>query len=74
MLPTSLLWSALLDGRRADRIVDDLAGAQNEYKVVLGTALLAVFLAFVAAIRADRRWFLGFAFSVGTRFPLRPGV
>ncbi|HXX01073.1 MAG TPA: hypothetical protein VEJ00_07660 [Candidatus Acidoferrales bacterium] len=66
MLLTSLLWVALLHGGKADRFLDDLAGAQNEYKVVLGTALLAVILAFVAAIRADRRWFLGVAFSVGT--------
>jgi hypothetical protein len=66
MLLTSLLWLLLLDAGRADRFVDDLAGAQNEYKIVLGTALLAVVLAFVAAIRGAKAWFLGLAVSVGT--------
>jgi hypothetical protein len=66
MLLTSLLWLSLLDAGRADRFVDDLSGAQNEYKIVLGTALLAVVLAFVAAIRGAKAWFLGLAVSVGT--------
>ena len=63
---TSLLWLSLLDAGRADRVVDNLEGAQNEYKVVLGTALLAVALAFVAAIRGAKGWLLGLAVSVGT--------
>jgi hypothetical protein len=66
MLLTSLLWLSLLDAGRADRLVDHLAGAENEYKIVLGTALLAVILAFVAAIRGARWWLLGLAFSVAT--------
>jgi hypothetical protein len=66
MLLTSLLWLSLLDAGKADRVVDNLAGAQNEYKIVLGIALLAVALAFVAAIRGAKGWFLGLAVSVGT--------
>jgi len=66
MLLTSLLWLSLLEAGRADRFVDDLAGAKNEYKVVLGAALLAVVFVFVAAIRGARWWLFGLAFSVGT--------
>jgi hypothetical protein len=66
MLLTCLLWLSLLDAGRADRFLDNLAGAQNEYKIVLGTALLAVVLAFVAAIRGAKPWLLGLVFSVGT--------
>jgi len=66
MLLTVLLWLSLLDAGRADRYVDHLAGAHNEYKIVLGTALLAVVLAFVAAIRGAKTWILGLAVSVGT--------
>jgi hypothetical protein len=58
MLLTSLLWLSLLDAGKADRVVDNLAGAQNEYKIVLGIALLAVALAFVAAIRGAKGWLL----------------
>jgi len=36
MLLTMLLWISLLDAGRADRIVDNLAGFRNEYRVVLG--------------------------------------
>jgi len=63
---TSLLWLSLLDAGRVDRFVDSLAGAQHEYKIVFGTAFVAVVLLFVAAIRGVKWWFLGFAFSVGT--------
>ena len=66
MLLTSLLWLSLLDAGRADRVVDSLVGAHNEYKIVLGTALLAVTLAFVAAVRGAKGWLLGLAVSVGT--------
>ena len=66
MLLTTLLWLSLLQAGRADRMVDNLVGSQNEYKIVLGVALLAVMLGFVAAIRGAKWWFLGLAFSVGT--------
>ena len=66
ILLTSLLWLSLLDARGADRFVDHLFGAENEYKIVFGTALLAVVLVFVAAIRGARWWLFGLAFSVGT--------
>jgi hypothetical protein len=66
MLLTTLLWFALLEARRADRLIDKLAGAQNEYMIVLGTGLLAVVIVFVAAIRGARWWCIGLAFSVGT--------
>ncbi|MGZ4816958.1 MAG: hypothetical protein ACXVZV_16210 [Terriglobales bacterium] len=49
-----------------DRLADNLAGARNEFKVVLGAGLLAVVLALVAAIRAAKWWFVGLAFSLGT--------
>jgi hypothetical protein len=66
MLVTLLLWLSLLDAGRADRIVDNIVGFQNEYKAVLGSALLAVMLSFVAAIRAARLWYLGMIFSLAT--------
>ena len=66
LLLTSLLWLSLLDAGRVDRFVDSLAGAQHEYKIVLGTTFVAVVLLFVAAIRGTKWWFLAFAFSVGT--------
>ncbi len=66
MLLTGLLWLSLLSAGRADRIIDGLAGAQNEYKVVLGAAFLAVVLVLVAATRGAKWWFVGLAFSVGT--------
>ena len=66
MLLTSLLWFSLLDARRADRFIDNLAGAESEYKIVLGAGIFAVVLALVAAIRGARWWFLGFAFSAAT--------
>ena len=66
LLLTALLWLSLLDASRVDRFVDSLAGAQHEYKIVLGTAFLAVALMFVAAIRGTKWWFFGLAFSVAT--------
>ena len=66
MLLTLLLWLALLDVGTADRLVDRLAGPQNEYKIVLGTGLLAVVLAFVAAVRGAKGWLAGLALSLGT--------
>lgn len=66
MLLTGLLWLSLLDAGRADRFIDNLAGAESEYKIVLGAALSTVVLVLVAAIRGARWWFLGLVFSVGT--------
>ncbi len=66
MLLTSLLWLSLLDPGRADHFIDNLAGAESEYKIVLGTAISAVILGLVAAIRGAKWWFLGFAFSAAT--------
>lgn len=66
MLLTSLLWLSLLDAGRADRFVDNLAGARNEYMIVLGAGLLAVVLLLVAAIRGAKWWLFGLAFSVAT--------
>lgn len=66
MLLTSLLWLSLLNAGRADRFIDNLAGAESEYKIVLGAGLSAVVLVLVAAIRGAKWWLLGFAFSAGT--------
>jgi len=66
MLLMMLLWLGLLDAGRADRIVDNLAGFRNEYRVVLGAGLLAVVLSFVAAIRAARWWYVAVICSLGT--------
>ncbi len=66
MLLTSILWLLLLSAGRADRLIDSLAGAENEYKIVFGAGLLAVALALVAAVRGARWWFVGLAFSTGT--------
>jgi peptidoglycan biosynthesis protein MviN/MurJ (putative lipid II flippase) len=66
LLLTMLLWLSLLDAGRADRVVDNFAGFKNEYRVVLGTGLMAVVLSFVAAIRGARWWFFGMMFSLGT--------
>lgn len=66
MLLTLLLWLALLNPSRADRFVDSLAGPQHEYKIVLGAAVLATVLAFVAAIRGSKLWYIGVALSSGT--------
>ena len=66
VLLTMLLWLCLLDAGRADRIVDNLAGFRNEYRVVLGAGLLAVILSLVAAIRAARWWYVAVMCSLGT--------
>lgn len=66
MILIVLLWVSLLSPPRADRFVDSLAGAQHEYKIVLGAAFLATVLAFVAATRASRWWYLGVALPSGT--------
>ena len=66
MLLTTLLWLCLLDAGGADRIVDSVAGFRNEYRVVLSAGLLAVVLAFVAAIRAARWWYVAVLCSFGT--------
>jgi len=60
------LWLCPLDAGRADRIVDNLAGFRNEYRVVLGAGLLAVLLSLVAAIRAARWWYVAVMCSLGT--------
>ena len=61
-----LLWLSVLNPARADRFVNGLAGAQHEYKIVLGGGLLATALLFVAAVRGSRWWYLGVALSSGT--------
>jgi len=66
MLLTAILWLCLLDPGKADRIVDNLAGFRNEYRVVLGAGLVAVLLSFVAAIRAARWWYAALGCSLGT--------
>jgi hypothetical protein len=66
MLLTAVLWLCLLDAGRADRIANSLAGFRNEYLVILGAGLLAVVLAFVAAIRAARWWYVAVLCSLGT--------
>jgi len=66
MLLTMLLWLSLLNAGRADHIVDSLAGFRNEYRVVLGAGLLAVFLAFVAAVRGAKWWYIAVMCSLAT--------
>ena len=66
MLLTAILWLCLLDPGKADRMVDNLAGFRNEYRVVLGAGLVAVMLSFVAAIRAARWWYVALVCSLGT--------
>jgi hypothetical protein len=66
MLLTTLLWLSLLNPPRADHLVDSLAGAQHEYKIVLGAALLSMVLSFIAAIRGSKWWYIGMALSSGT--------
>ncbi len=46
--------------------VNRLAGAQHEYKIVLGASLAATGLTFTAAVRGSRWWYLGVALSSGT--------
>jgi hypothetical protein len=57
---------SLISPSRADRFVDSLAGPHHEYKIVLGTVLLATVFAFVAAIGASKWWYIGAALSSGT--------
>jgi hypothetical protein len=66
MLLTLLLWLSLLNPRKADHLVDSLAGSQHEYKIVLGAALLSTVLSFIAAIRGSKWWYIGIALSSGT--------
>ena len=66
MLLTTLLWLCLLDAGPADRIANSLAGIRNEYRAVLGAGLLAVVLAFVAAIHAARGWYIAVVCSLVT--------
>jgi hypothetical protein len=66
MLLMTLLWLCLLEPGRADRLVNNLAGFRNEYRIVLGAGLLAVILSFVAAIRAARWWYVAVMCSLGT--------
>jgi hypothetical protein len=66
MLFTVLLWLTLLNPLKADYLVNSLAGPQHEYKIVFGAALLATALAFVAAVRGSKWWYIGMAFSTGT--------
>jgi hypothetical protein len=60
------LWLSLLHPAGADRFVNRLAGAQHEYKIVLGASLAATGLTFTAAVRGSRWWYLGVALSSGT--------
>jgi hypothetical protein len=66
MLLTMLLWLSLLDPEKADRIVNNLAGFRNEYRVVLGAGLLAALLSLVAPIRAAKWWYVAVLCSLGT--------
>ena len=66
MLLTALLWLSLLNPRKADHLVDSLAGAQHEYMIVLGAAVLSTLLTLIAAIRGSKWWYIGMALSSGT--------
>lgn len=61
-----LFWFSLLDTAKADRIVDNLAGPQHEYKIVLGAGLLTAVFAFVAAIHGSKWWYFVVGLSLGT--------
>ena len=61
MLLVMLLWISLLNPPKADHLVDSLAGAQHEYVIVLGAALLSVVFSFIAAIRGSKWWYLAVA-------------
>jgi hypothetical protein len=60
------LWLSLLHPAGADRFVDNLAGAQHEYKIVFGAGLVATLMTFTAAVRSSKWWYLGVALSSGT--------
>ena len=66
MMVTLALWLSLLRPHLADRIIDGLAGPQHEYKIVLGAAIIATVLAFVAAVMGSRWWYAGVALASGT--------
>jgi len=66
MVVVGLMWLSLLDARMADRVVDGLFGAQNEYKVVLGAGMVATVMAFIAALRGTKRWLVGVALALAT--------
>jgi hypothetical protein len=66
MLITLLLWLSLINPPKADRFVDNLAGSQNEYKMVLGAALLSTVFSFIAAVRGSKWWYVGMALSSAT--------
>jgi hypothetical protein len=66
MLLTMLLWLPLLNPPKADHFVDNLAGSQHEYKIVLGAALLSTVFSFIAAIRASKWWYVGVVLSSAT--------
>jgi hypothetical protein len=66
MLLVMLLWISLLNPPKADHLANSLVGSQHEYKIVLGTALLAIVLSFIAAVRGSKWWYVGVALSSGT--------
>ena len=66
MLLTVLLWLSLLNPSKADHLVDSFAGAQHEYKIVLGAALLSTVFSFIGAIRGSKWWYAGVAVSSAT--------
>ena len=66
MLLVMLLWLSLLNPPRADHFTNRLAGSQHEFEIVLGAALLATILSFIAAIRGSKWWYVGVALSSGT--------
>jgi hypothetical protein len=66
MLLVMLLWLSLLNPPKADHLANSLAGSQQEYKIVLGAALLSLVFSFIAAVRGSKWWYLGVALSLGT--------
>jgi len=66
LLIDSLLWLSVLKASGADRFVNGVFGTRNEYKVVLGAALVGSIFSLAASIRGCRYWLLGLCFSVGT--------
>jgi hypothetical protein len=66
MLLAVLLWFSLLNPAKADHLVDSLAGPQQEYRIVLGAALLSTVFSLIAAIRGPKLWYIGVALSSAT--------
>jgi len=66
MLLTMVLWLSLLNPPKADHLVDSLAGAQHEYAIVLGAAVLSVVFSAIASVRGSKWWYVGVAVSSGT--------